>query len=117
MIVEIVGSDGKTKMARGLFDSGCTKSIVLKKFTKGKLGRLRKNQRTSYSVGGGGTFVSDSSTELELKFVEFSNSKRIEYQFQVDSTTSSKDSPHDIIIGNDLMHKLGVDICYSTEHV
>jgi len=33
VIVSIVGADGTERMARCLLDTGCTKSMILKKFT------------------------------------------------------------------------------------
>ena len=49
--------------------------------------------------------------------IEFSNSKQITWDFQVDSTQQSGNVQYDMIIGSDLLAQLGTDIAYSTKKI
>ena len=71
--IETIDDSGKTRALKALLDSGCSKSIVLKKFAqKTKLGK-----KIRYSTYGGGSTTSRRTTDLEFKLVEFSHSKRV----------------------------------------
>ena len=104
----------KYKPLRVLFDSGTTKSIVLKEFVS-KL-QLSKDSRVEWETKGG-IFITEGTCTTTFSFPEFKNWKGIEWQLHVDSMTKAKDSHYDMIIGGDLMSELGLDIKYSTHTV
>ena len=41
----------------------------------------------------------------------------INYKFQVDEINKSKDSRYDMIIGNDILHDLGIDLMFFKERI
>ena len=90
---------------KGLLDSGCTQSIVLKQHAN----KLTRGERFKYSTYGG-QVTSSYSTKLELKLVEFSHSKRVNFTCQVDTTTNN--APYDIILGNNFMSLLNIKLDY-----
>ena len=100
---------------RALFDSGCSRSIILKKFTcKSKRTKLEEKDQVHYETYGG-HFTSTAVASVALKFIEFNKyrEKLINYNFQVDEYNRSKDSKYDMIIGADLMSDIGIDLLYS----
>ena len=97
-------------MLRCLLDTGCSKSIVLKKFTdkkqRSKLDRKDTVRYTTY----GGNFVSTETVTLPIQMVEFNNEVS-SHEFQVDAQETG--GKYDMIIGLDIMEEQGVGILYS----
>ena len=92
MLVSIVNADGTENMAKCLLDTGCTKSMVLKKFTdKKRRNKLSKEQTIVYETYGG-KFKSSMTASVGFKMIEFQQNKHqtIEYEFQIDETNNSK---------------------------
>ena len=100
-------------------DSGCSKSLILKKFTdKKSRSELDEKDRTVYRTHTG-KFVSNSAASVAMRMVEFEENSNItiEHKFQVDEITNPKKCQYDMIIGSDLMWNMGLDISYRRERV
>ena len=110
---------GKGTMLRALLDSGCTKSIILKSFTSLKKRKLLSKKDCCRYGTYGGHFTSNSTANVAFRLVEFNKNKDflINYKFQVDEVNKSKDSRYDMIIGNDILHDLGIDLMFSEERI
>lgn len=110
---------GKGKMLQALLDSGCTKSIILKSFTSPKERKqLSKKDCCRYETYGG-HFTSNSTANVVFRMIEFHKNKDllINYTFQVDEVNKTKDSRYDMIVGNDILHDLGIDLMFSEEKI
>ena len=71
----VVTIGGKQVTLRGLLDSGCSKSIVLKQFTtKKKRVKLNPKDCIKYETYGG-YFRSDSEATVDVSLVEFTKFK------------------------------------------
>ena len=119
VIVSIVGADGTERMARCLLDTGCTKSMILKKFTdKKRRNKLSKEDTVEYETYGG-KFKSSMTASVGFKMVEFQQHKNqtIEYLFQVDETSNSNQQHYDMIIGNDLLWNMGINILFNEQQL
>ena len=99
-------------MSRYLLDTGCIKSMILKKFTD-------KKRRTKLSDKGsikyqtyGSSFKSSMMASVGFKMVEFETQKNntIEYELQVDETSDPNSQLYDVIVGSDLLWNMGVNI-------
>ena len=116
-MIQIIGKNGKLLTLRGLFDSGCSKSIILKKFTyKEQRRRLANRNRTTYQTYGG-EFTSKSEADVEFRMVEFSNSKRVEFTVQVDEVMDPNHAQYDFIMGANIMSTIGINIKFSTSEI
>ena len=111
VVVMIIDSNGKGRMARCLLDTGCTKSIILEEFTeKNRRTKLSKEKSTTYQTYGG-KFTSSSTASVGFRMIGFENKKQtVEFEFQVDSVGKSKTSSYDMIIGTDLLWNMGINI-------
>ena len=101
--------NGQGQMLRVLFDSGCSKTIMLKMFTdKNRRKRLPDFQSTTYKTYGG-YFRSSCLASVQFKFIEFGllKDRLVEYEVQVDEVQQQKDTNYDMIIGSDLMDRIG----------
>ena len=114
--IEVVDSKGKGQSIRGLLDSGCSRSIILKRYTDRKRLKDAGKSAVTYKTYGG-SFTTQYSASVGFRLIEFSNSKQIKWDFQVDSTQQSGNVQYDMIIGSDLMAQLGIDIAYSTKEI
>lgn len=115
----VINSNGKGQMVRALLDTGCSKSIILKKFKeRERRTELPDEKKTVYTTYGG-QFVSKSAASVGFRLVEFENNNEItiEHEFQVDEHHDHKQTKYDMIIGSDLLWNMGVDISYSRERV
>ena len=108
----VIGTNCKGRMLHCLLDTGCLKSIVLKKFThKKQRTKLQEEDKVCYTTYGG-KFESTKTATLPLRLVEFGE-ETFSHEFQVDfQETGGK---YDMIIGSDIMEEQGIDILYS-EH-
>ena len=107
---------GKAKFecTRVLFDSGSTKSIILKHFVCKCC--IQKDNRTKFNARGG-TCTTHRSCTTQFYFPEFNNKKGVEFKPMVDSATNPEDNCHDMTVGGDTMDKLGMDICHSSNAI
>jgi cytidylate kinase len=106
-------------MAKCLLDTGCTKSMILKKFTdKKRRNKLSKEQTIVYETYGG-KFTSSMTASVGFKMIEFQQhqNQTIEYEFQIDETSNSKQQNYDMIIGNDLLWNMGINILYNEQQI
>ena len=120
VLVSIVNSDGTETMARCLLDTGCTKSMILKKFTDIKRRNKLSVEDTVVYETYGSTFKSSMTASVGFKMIEFNQHQHqtIEYEFQVDETKYSKQKQHyDMIIGNDLLWNMGINILYNEQQI
>ena len=74
--------------------------------------KLTRGDKVKYATYGDITATS-YSTKLQLELIEYSHSKRISFNCQVD--TSSTKSSYDIILGSDFLSLLGIDLNYDTK--
>ena len=105
--------NGQGQMLRVLFDSGCSKTIILKKFTdKKRRKRLPDFKSTTYKTYSG-CFRSSCLASVQFKLIEFGplKDKLIEYEVQVDKLQQQKDTNY-MIIGSDLIDDLGIVLDY-----
>ena len=93
-----------------LFDSGSTKSIILKHFVCKCC--IRKDDKTKFNTRGGAHTAHGSCT-TQFSFPEFQNRKGIEHELMVDSATDRSTTRCDMIIGADTMSELGMSIMHS----
>ena len=89
-----------------LLDSGCSDSIALMKYGNSK----KTKTPTRKFATGSGQLKTKYESEIQLKLPEFSHSKIINWQFHL---TKMEDIGYDMIIGRDLMTKLGIDISFN----
>ena len=92
-------------MACCLLDTGCTKSMILNKFTDQKRGtRLLDKDSIKYETYGS-SFKSLIIASVGFKMMKFKSQKNntIEYEFQVDEKLDPKKQLYDVIIRNDLL--------------
>ena len=102
VVIEVLDNDGNKRQLRGLLDAGCTKSIALKHCVKkDELKVLPKGQGTKYKIYNQ-VFESRGAGTVEFKLKDFSNTKKISWDFQVDMSSNKDDMPYDVVIGTDL---------------
>jgi hypothetical protein len=95
------------KLLKVLIDSGSDESFLNKKHVKH--GKVKSLNKPSKWVTGAGIVSTTRKCDVTFKLNEFSNSKEIYWNFNVDETSESSDSlKYDMIIGLDLMCKLGI---------
>ena len=98
--MSVIGENGKEKMVCALLDTGCSKSIILKKFTEEKRRkRLLAEERTVFLTYGS-KFKTKSTAHVAFRFIEFENNNTVtvEHEFEVDETHSPKSMKYDMII-------------------
>ena len=106
-------------MARCLLDTGCTKSMILKRFTdKKRRTKLSDKNSIKYETYGS-SFKSSMTPSVGFKMVEFEKQKNItvEYEFHVDETSDPDKQMYDVIIGNDLLYNMGVNILFKEQEM
>ena len=109
VIVEMVDGDRRELALRGLLDSRCLRTIVLKKFTANCTTNSKAVSHQTYDR----QITSTETSNVEMKLIKFSSSKTLTFPCQVDGKTNAKSAPYDIISGSDFMEALGIDIQYS----
>ena len=97
--METVNEGCRGLALRGLLDSGCSKTIVLKKFTT----NLNMHSKVVKYQTYGGQMISTATSNVEMKLIEFSSSKTITFPCQVDGKTDAAEAPYDIILGSDFV--------------
>ena len=111
-IIMVVDANGKGCMVRDLLDTGCSKSIILKEFTKKKQrNRLKWRDKVQYQIYGC-VFSSNSKESVGFNLIEFKEQRNqtVEYKFQVDKEHWSDNMQHIMIIGNNMLWNMGLDI-------
>ena len=106
-MVEIEDKNGKIKPIRCLLDTGTSSSIVLRQYVApGKAGGY-SGQKTRWTTWGG-EFVTKKKARVDFKFPELSTSKEVQWVCHVDETTDPNLAQYDMILGMDLMTKIGI---------
>ena len=118
-VVMSVNSKGRTQPLRCLLDTGCSKSIILKKFTESKR-RIKqsKEDQIRYTTWGG-SFDTHCKASVGFRLIEFEEKGKqtIEHEFQVDGTEypKGKEPKYDMVIGNELLWNMGMVIDFKNE--
>ena len=114
-VVMEVATNDKTenkRILRCLIDSGSSESIILDEFIVG-LPKKRSKLPQQWTTKGG-IFSTDARCAVPFYIVDFSTQKKVTWSFHVDNQTRSSKSGYDMIIGRDLLTKLGIDIKFSS---
>ena len=106
------GDDDK-RILRCLIDSGSSESIILNEFIVGL--KQQKSKQAQRWMTKGGVFSTDARCAVPFYIADFSTQKKVTWTFHVDSSTRSTACGYDMIIGRDLLRKLGIDIKFSSE--
>ena len=106
--LEAIDLQGKGRLMRGLLDTGCSKSLVVKEFTNYTF----KCPSQEYTAYGNHKILVNRAANMKFKLIEFSDSKIVTFKCMVDST-SDRQQPYDIILGLDFLFAMGIDLCFS----
>ena len=109
---------GEVVTVRGLIDSGCTRSIILKNFVEKKrlkrAGRLRNPiEYQTY----GGVFRARKQARVDFLLPNISTTRKVEWEFTVDESSDPATAPYDMIIGTDLLTALEMDLKFSNQTI
>ena len=104
-VILLVDVNGQKVMVRCLLDTGCTKFMVLKKFTSKKRQTKLSNKDSIKYLTYGSRFKLSMTASVGFKMVEFKSQKKntIEYEFLVDETSDPNKQIYSVIIKNDLL--------------
>ena len=107
-VILSVDFDGQEVMARCLLDTGCTKSMILKKFTDKKRRTKLSDKDSIKYLTYGNSFKSSMAASVGFKMVEFESQSNntFECEFQVDEISDPEKQLYDVIIGNDLLYNM-----------
>jgi hypothetical protein len=94
---------------RVLIDTGCSHSIILKKYCK----KLKDNKEKEYATGSG-TLKTKHESKVYFSLPEFSDQKIINWVFNV---TNSEDLGYDVILGRDILLNLNMNISFENRNV
>ena len=92
---------------RVLVDTGCSHSIILKKYCS----KLKNNKEKEYATGSG-TLKTKYESKVYFSLPEFSDQKIINWVFNV---TSSEDLGYEVILGRDILLSLKINISFEKE--
>ena len=109
--------EGKSKQKSlvVLLDSGSSHSMIKYKHVKSKKHKFLKNYST-YSTAAG---QYSTAYEVKLKFAleEFNRNTLLKHTFDIDESNDKKGIGYDMIIGRDLLVKLGIDIRFTDQTI
>ena len=105
-VAAVQSSTGDTSELYVLLDTGCSSTILSNKYLN-HVKHLKKSK--SYYSTAGGPYKTSSSATLTFKLPEFSMSKEITWQVDMDSGRL-EELGYDMIIGRDLLQALKVII-------
>ena len=111
--------DRKEVMVKCLLDTGCTTSMILKKFIDQKQ-RIKLSDKDSIKYQTyGSSFTSSMTASVGFKMVEFESQKNntIEYEFQVDKTLDPDKQLYDVIIRSNLLQNMRVNILFKERQI
>ena len=98
------------KRSRVLLDSGCGATLINKSLLS-KL-KIKQTPPTKW-VTKGGEFNTSKKCEVFFTLPAFHEHREIKWNCFVEESNPNSNS-YDIIIGRDLLHELGIDLCFST---
>ena len=116
IIVQMPDRNGNLVPIRGLLDSGTTSTILLKRYVN-RINKIYKNPKKTPWTTLGGKFFTQRKALVNFTFPEFSNTKKIEWKVHVDEHTNPDQAQYDMIIGSDLMEKLGIELSYKNKTI
>jgi hypothetical protein len=109
LIKNVVGQM-PTKLTRVLIDTGCSKTLIKRKYIPSELEGTKKSSPTLWNTNGG-KFATKYEIPLTIILPEFSSSMEVQWSCAIDE---NPDSTYDMIIGRDLQSALKMDISFST---
>jgi hypothetical protein len=95
---------------RVLLDSGCGGTLMNRYFVK-KCKKKTLSTSTNWTTKAG-TFRTDGKVTCQFTLPEFHQGKDISWNMNVNESDARLNS-YDMIIGKDLLHKLGIDLLFS----
>jgi len=101
------------KRMRILLDSGCAATLINQSLI-GKLKAIKEN-KTKWTTKAG-NFNTHRKCQITFTLPAFHKHRKISWNCYVDESPSNT-SIYDLIIGRDLMHEIGIDICFSTAEI
>ena len=93
---------------KALFDSGASATLVNQAAVKNLKKTVTKRMLFSATAG---NFSTHGKCQVKLKFPEINPTAKITKTVHITKTLGN----YDLIIGRDLLHKLGVDISFSSK--
>ena len=112
LINVVGGKKNRSKIHEGLrvlIDTGCSHSIILKKYCR----KLTENKEKEYATGSG-TLKTKYESKVYFSLPEFSNQKIINWVFNV---TSLEDLGYDVILGRDILLNLNMNISFEKRNI
>jgi hypothetical protein len=100
-------------MFRVLFDSGCSATMINKKFVKHWKKQPVKTIRWSTKAG---SFKTKKSCDIEFTLPGFHEHRKIACKAYEDES-HHESCNYDMIIGRDIMHSLGINLLFDTAEI
>ena len=110
IIVEIKNKNEEIVPIRCLLDTGTSSTILLKPFVNAA--KSHKQPKATMWRTLGGTFQTRKKSFFEFKLPEFSVNKMITWVVHVDDQSDPSTAQYNMIIGTDLLEKMGLDISF-----
>ena len=101
------------KSMRILLDSGCAATLINQNLVKTL--KTTKENRTKWTTKAG-NFSTHRKCEIIFTLPALHKHRQITWNCYVDESNANSIS-YDLIIGRDLMHEIGIDICFSAAEV
>jgi hypothetical protein len=98
---------------RILLDSGCAATLINQNLVKTL--KTRKENRTKWTTKAD-NLSTHRKCEIILTLLALHKHGQITWNCYVDES-NAKSISYDLIIGRDLMHEIGIDICFSAAEV
>jgi len=98
---------------RVLFDSGCGATLINKRFVRHWKKTMGKPVKWSTKAG---SFKTRKRCEIEFTLPAFHENRTVSCNAYVDESPHERNN-HDIIIGRDLMHSMGINLLFDTAQI
>ena len=101
------------KRMKILLDSGCGATLI----NQSLIGKLKttKEQKCKWKTKAG-NFTTNRKCKIKFSLPALFENRDIDWNCYVDESSPTS-CLYDLIIGRDLMHELGIDICFSTAEI
>ena len=107
------GNAKEWKRMRILLDSGCAATLI----NQSLIGTLKTtNEKKTKWTTKAGKFSTYRKCEITFTFPALHKHREITWNCYVDESSADA-CMYDLIIGRDLMHEIGIDICFSTAEI
>jgi len=117
ILAETLNRKGEKAIIRVLLDTGTSSTLILKEHVpRTALHSYNRPQRTTWNTMGG-TFETEEKRLVKFILPEFSMDKTISWTAHVDTRKKHTGAEYDMIIGNDLMTKLGIIINFNDKTI